>query len=216
MKHKKIPSMVMKLDLSKAYDMSSWLNMILLLLHVGFSVHVVKWIMGCLTPVYFEIIINGLASKFSTPSTSLRWGCPISPFLLLVITKESNRAILEAMWEGAIYRVLSRREISLTYLLFIEDVLFINGSSREAKNLKEILYLYYQYIGMAVNFSKFTISFNSMEKIQEKKMIQMFPFKHLGFIRELNIWYFPLIQMVMEKGLGMVDRENRNEDQLLV
>jgi hypothetical protein len=83
--------------------------------------------------------------------------------------------------------VLSRREISLTYLLFIEDVLFINGSSREAKNLKEILYLYYQYIGMAVNFSKFTISFNSMEKIQEKKMIQMFPFKHLGFIRELNI-----------------------------
>jgi hypothetical protein len=67
MKHKKIPSMVMKLDLSKAYNMSSWLNMILLLLDVGFSVHVVKWIMGCLTPVYFEIIINGLASKFSTP-----------------------------------------------------------------------------------------------------------------------------------------------------
>jgi len=58
--------------------------------------------------------------------------------------------------------VLSRREISLTYILFIEDVLFINGSLSEAKNLKEILYLYYQAIGMDVNFSKFTISFNSM------------------------------------------------------
>ena len=43
------PTHVIKLDFSKAYDRVSWLYVRLLLLHVGFRLPLVKWIMGCAT-----------------------------------------------------------------------------------------------------------------------------------------------------------------------
>jgi hypothetical protein len=45
-----LSSFVLKLDLSKAYDHVPWTFLELLLLHLGFSYEVVKWLMACVTP----------------------------------------------------------------------------------------------------------------------------------------------------------------------
>jgi hypothetical protein len=55
---------VIKIDLSKAYDQVSWLYIWLLLTHLGFSVEFIRWIMSCLSSVSFVVLINGAASPF--------------------------------------------------------------------------------------------------------------------------------------------------------
>jgi hypothetical protein len=54
-----MPTAVIKLDLFKAYDRVSWLYLRLLLIHIGFSLPLVKWIMGCVTTASFAVLING-------------------------------------------------------------------------------------------------------------------------------------------------------------
>jgi hypothetical protein len=70
-KTKNLPTMVMKLDLSNAYDKANSLYIKLMLLHVGFSLPIVKWIMEWLTSVSFPILINGSSSNFFNPTRAL-------------------------------------------------------------------------------------------------------------------------------------------------
>jgi len=92
----KDPTVVVKLDLLKVYDRVSWLYLRLLLLHIGFSYPVVKWIMGCVTSVSFVVLINGGAVDFFKPSRGLRQGCPLSPYLFLLVAEGLSRALEDA------------------------------------------------------------------------------------------------------------------------
>jgi hypothetical protein len=55
--------MVIKLDLSKAYDKANQLKLRFMLLHGGFCLLVVNQIMGCISSISFALLINGSASK---------------------------------------------------------------------------------------------------------------------------------------------------------
>jgi len=61
-KQKPNPATFIKLDLSKAYDKVSWIYLKLLLIHLGFSLPMIRWIIGCITIVSFSLLINGVAS----------------------------------------------------------------------------------------------------------------------------------------------------------
>jgi len=50
-----------------------------LLIHVGFNLSVLNWIMGCVTSVSFVVLTNGAASSFLKPTRGLIKGCPLSP-----------------------------------------------------------------------------------------------------------------------------------------
>jgi hypothetical protein len=90
------PIAVIKLDLSKAYDRVSWLYLQLLLIHLGFSLPLVKWIMGCVSSTLFVVLINGSTSSFFKPSRGLRQGFPLSPYLFLLVAEGLSRLIKEA------------------------------------------------------------------------------------------------------------------------
>eukprot|EP00253_Pinus_taeda_P021308 PITA_21308 len=55
---------VLKINLSKAYDRISWTYLRMLLTHLGFKVEFINWIMGCISNVNFAVLINGVASHF--------------------------------------------------------------------------------------------------------------------------------------------------------
>jgi hypothetical protein len=50
--------LIIKIDLFKTYDCVSWLYLRLLLLHIGFELPLVKWIMCCVTIVSFVVLIQ--------------------------------------------------------------------------------------------------------------------------------------------------------------
>jgi hypothetical protein len=95
-KIKKQKSMVVKVDLSKAYDRVSLLYLKLILIHLGFSHQFVVWVMNCITSTSFVVMINGETSPFFKPGRGLRQGCPLSPLLFLLIVEGLSRLLKEA------------------------------------------------------------------------------------------------------------------------
>ena len=96
MKTQNLKGAILKIDLSKAYDKVSWTYIHMLLIHLGFGIALVRWIMCCVTTVSFSVLINGAASPFFHAERGLRQGCPLSPLLFLLVAEGLSCLLLEA------------------------------------------------------------------------------------------------------------------------
>ena len=56
--------MIVKDDLSKAYDRFKWIYLMLVLLQFGFHIHIVSWIISCVISVSYAVLINVSATPF--------------------------------------------------------------------------------------------------------------------------------------------------------
>eukprot|EP00253_Pinus_taeda_P011881 PITA_11881 len=154
-KVKKKKGVVLKIDLSKAYDRISWLYLRMLLTHIGFSYPFVSWIMGCITNVSFAGLVNGAASSFFNSQRGLRQGCPLSPLLFLLVAKGLSRLIHKARSEEKVKGIEVAINLYITHLLFVDDILiFTNGSQNELKEFKCIFDLFLKATGMQINTGK--------------------------------------------------------------
>jgi hypothetical protein len=63
-KKKKLKSLVLKLDLQKAYDCINWDLLRMILLQIGLGLRVTNWIMSCVVSTSFAVLINGEAIRF--------------------------------------------------------------------------------------------------------------------------------------------------------
>lgn len=122
-KSKKLKGMILKVDLSKAFDRISWLYIRMLLTHLGFPPNFINWIMCCITRVSFSVLINGSASPYFHSERGLRQGCPLSPLLFLLIMEGLSRLVLEEHRLGQIQRIKISNNCIQTHLLFVDDVL---------------------------------------------------------------------------------------------
>jgi hypothetical protein len=93
-KTKKQKSLLLKLDLKKAYDCVSWDFLRLILVQNSFSVYSISWIMSCVTSASFMVLINGETSDFFNSEHGLQQGCPLLP-LLFILIMESLRMLLK-------------------------------------------------------------------------------------------------------------------------
>ena len=63
--------MVLKLDMSKAYDKVEWAFLEKFLLKMGFEESWVALIMECITTITYSILVNGEPNGLITPSRGL-------------------------------------------------------------------------------------------------------------------------------------------------
>lgn len=92
-KTKKLPTLLLKLDLIKSYDKIDWVYLRLLLLHVGLDQDLVNWIMARVSNVHFSVLVNGSPSNFFHSQRVLRQGCPLSPLLFILVMDGLSRLI---------------------------------------------------------------------------------------------------------------------------
>jgi hypothetical protein len=93
-------AVILKINLSKAYYRVNWTYLHLILLQLGINLNTLNWIMGCVQSVSFLDLINGTPSNLFCALQGLRQGCPLSPFLFLLVAYGLSKLIVGVKSKG--------------------------------------------------------------------------------------------------------------------
>jgi exonuclease III len=161
LKSTKIPGMLIKLDLSKAFDKASWQYLRAILNSFGFDQDWVNWIMNLTSSAFFSILVNGVPSRPFSASRGIRQGDPLSPFLFVLMAEGLGRYIKSTVLEGSLKGLpLHNIRPAPSHSQFIDDTLLMNSpTAREAQKLNSILSDFTEASGMTLNLDKSKLFF---------------------------------------------------------
>ena len=90
------PAMLLKVDISKAFDSVSWPFLIRVLRHMGFGLKFIGWVCIILSSASSRILLNGVPGRVIHHRRGLRQGDPLSPTLFLFVMEVLNAALRRA------------------------------------------------------------------------------------------------------------------------
>jgi len=91
-----MPSLLFKLDISKAFDSVCWDYLLSLMQHRGFPHRWINWIAAILSTSTSTILVNRTPTEHIQHSRGLRQGDPLSPLLFILAFDPLHRLLLKA------------------------------------------------------------------------------------------------------------------------
>eukprot|EP00253_Pinus_taeda_P026566 PITA_26566 len=161
--------MMIKLDLSKAYDCLNWRYLCAVLEAYGFKKRWIEWIFSMVSTPIFSILVNGTPTKTFNASRGIRQGDPLSPFLFILATDGLGRIIKRESRRNKLRGLkLWGNNLVITHQQFVDDImLFGEVSLREVRIIKEVLDVFTEASGMEITKEKScTFIFNTLEAIK--------------------------------------------------
>lgn len=165
----KTPGMLLKLDLSKAFDKISWDYLRSTLLAFGFDPTWVSWIVNLTSSALFSILINGVPSSPFSLTRGIRQGDPLSPFLFIILAEGLSRTLKATISDHSLSSLtLHGLSPPISHSQFVDDSLLMwIPTMREALRIKSIINLFCEASRMEVNLAKSQIFFfNTPAEIQ--------------------------------------------------
>lgn len=147
----------------KAYNRVEWHYLEAMLVRLGFDDCLIRLIMKCVTSVRFTIKVNGELLPYFNPSRGLRQGCSISPYLFLICA-QGLTSLLNNYAGAHIDRGIrvSTHAPWVNHLLFADDsLIFISAKIQSVDRLNDILRIYAECSGQAVNREKSSVFFGA-------------------------------------------------------
>ncbi|XP_027118292.2 uncharacterized protein [Coffea arabica] len=184
-------NVVMKLDMSKAYDRVAWSHIINVLRRYGFGERFIDMVWRLISNAWFSIIINGSSYGFFKSSRGLRQGDPLSPALFIIGAEALSRALNNLTRKpGFVGFKVPYGCPPITHLAFADDILiFANGSSFSLKAIMQVLEAYQRCSGQLINVQKSCYLIHPSMPSARRRVIdritrfawQSFPIRYLGF-----------------------------------
>jgi exonuclease III len=155
------PGMLIKLDLSKAFDRLSWQYMRSVLESFGFSNSWVDWILALTSTPFFSILVNGSPSRPFHSSRGIRQGDPLSPFLFVIMAEGLGRYLKAAVSDGSLSGIPIHGLLpEPSHSQFVDDtLLMITPTVKDATKLNSILSDFSDASGMLLNLDKSKLFF---------------------------------------------------------
>ncbi|KAL5722191.1 hypothetical protein ACHQM5_005739 [Ranunculus cassubicifolius] len=132
--------MVVKADMTKAFDPVSWNFLEWVLIKMRFGSKWRKWIRICISNARFSILLNGSPKGFFKSFRGLRQGDPLSPFLFIMVTEVLSKMTKLLVDQGELdgFKVSNEEGgIVVSHLQFADDTMFfLEASVEKAKALR--------------------------------------------------------------------------------
>ncbi len=188
--HKKnMDGVIFKFDFEKAYDKVKWQFLQQTLRMKGFSQQWCHWISKMVEGGSVHIKVNDDLGNNFQMHKGLRQGDPMSPILFNIVVDMLAVLIERAKGDGQIGGVIPHLvDDGLSILQYADDtVIFLDHELEQAKNMKAILCVFEQLLGLKINFHKSEIFCFGKAKEVEDQYRQLFgcnsgsfPFRYLG------------------------------------
>jgi hypothetical protein len=155
-KKTKTPGMVVKLDMENTFDRVKHSFLFSILKAYGFSENFINWIKACISMPWVSPLLNGRPSNFFKASRGLRQGCPLSPFLYILLADSLSRKLEEERRKGNLPGLLIARGVKeINHSQFADDTLLLGSTTiRTAKRFQNILSSFLAASGGKLNISK--------------------------------------------------------------
>ena len=206
----KMPALLMKLDISKAFDSVRWDFLLDLLQKRGFPTRCRHWIAATLASSTSRILLNGIPSEPILHGRGLRQGDPLSPLLFILAMDPLHRLFSKATDLGLLSKVRGRL-LRFRVSMYADDAaVFIKPTKKDIDNLAQILIEFGNTTGLHTNINKTTVTPISCASIDLDHLLQAlpmaranFPMKYLGLpltvCRLRKIEFRPLLDKAMAK-----------------
>eukprot|EP00253_Pinus_taeda_P001754 PITA_01754 len=155
-KQRKEKGMLIKLDMVNVFDRVNRSFFIKVLLSFGFSLHFFHLIKYCIDNPWITPLVNGRPSNFFQARRGIRQGCPLSPFLYILMADSLSRKLTAEITAGSLPGLKPSSGVDpLNHALFADDSLLLGGAStRIAKAFDSVLKSYCRVSEAQVNESK--------------------------------------------------------------
>nr|GEY11992.1 RNA-directed DNA polymerase, eukaryota [Tanacetum cinerariifolium] len=113
------------------------------------------WIQRCLRSSRGSILVNGSTTEEFQFFKGLKQGDPLSPFLFILIMESLHVSFQRVVDGGLFTGIKSNSMVSLSYLLYADDAIFIGQwSELNIDALVQVLECFYRASGLKINMCK--------------------------------------------------------------
>eukprot|EP00253_Pinus_taeda_P017214 PITA_17214 len=147
---------ILKLDLVNAFDRVRHSFLFAVLQRMGFSPLLINVIRCCIFGPLITPLINGRPGPSFQTSRGLRQGCPLSPYLFILMAESFSCALDQKRQSGLITGIKFEDGIkNINHSQFADDTLLLGGATTIiARRFKSLLDKFMRYSGGKINYLK--------------------------------------------------------------
>ncbi|XP_062106667.1 uncharacterized protein LOC133818004 [Humulus lupulus] len=201
------PKCVLKIDLSKAYDMLDWNFLEDILNEFRFLAKFIKWVMACLKDPTYLLLMNGKVQGEFRGRKGLRQGDLISPLLFVLAMEYCTRLFQQASMNKG-YRFHPKcKHLKIVNLCFADDlVIFCKGVHNSVQIIKESFSDFCCASGLIANKDKSQVYFGGVAEDEAQNLLEglqftegHFPLKYLGVPLRTTRWKAGDCSLIIKK-----------------
>ena len=146
-----IPAILMTIDFEKAFDNVSWQFTEMCLKRLNFGEEVIKWFKILYNRIKCCVANNGWTTEFFEPSQGVRQGCPLSPYLFVLVVEFLGNHIRT---NKKIKGIKVKDNISLIYQFADDTNLTLEFDLETLLEVEKTFSKFQKVSGLKVNYDK--------------------------------------------------------------